>query len=381
MGRFTVRRRSDLGKKPSARVPSAVYGWSGMPTEAKEMAERLGVSLEAVELARRSDLIDLHLDTFLPIRMWGYDVRVRHGTGPLGGIAFGHIDLPRAMDAGLSGGLWSITTNPFRTASGRWQTFLRNLAKLRALAEGSAGQLRLVRTVAEYQAAKAAGAHAVFLSVQGGNAFDAAPGLMAAVPDRQVVRVTVLHLTNSTLGTASTPVSYLRRQKGLTPAGKALVESLNAERVFVDLAHIHPDGFWDAVQVHDKSQPLIDTHTGVSAVTPHWRNLDDRQIKAIADTGGTIGIIYSKHFLEGAHGHRDAQMVLEHMAHIIQVAGEDFVSIGSDYDGAIVPPPDLRSGDSYPYLVQLMLERRWSEGRIKKILGGNFLRALAALRG
>ena len=87
------------------------------------MAERLGVSLEAIDLARRSDLIDLHLDTFLPIRMWGYDVRVRHGTGLLGGIAFGHIDIPRAMDAGLSGGLWSITTNPFRTAAGRWQTF------------------------------------------------------------------------------------------------------------------------------------------------------------------------------------------------------------------------------------------------------------------
>lgn len=351
------------------------------PTAPDELASRLGISVDAVALCRESDVIDLHLDTFLPIRMWGYDVRARHDRGLLRGIAFGHIDLPRALDAGLSGGMWSITTNPFRSAEGRWQTFLRNLEHVLGLVQGASGHLRLVRTVAEYRAARAAQAHAVFLSVQGGNAFDAAPERMASVPDRQIVRVTLLHLTNSALGTASTPASYLRRDKGLSAAGRTLVESLNAERVFVDLAHIHPDGFWDAVAVHDKSQPLIDTHTGVSAVTPHWRNLDDRQIKAIADTGGTIGIIYSVHFLEGQHGHQDAEMILEHMQHIIDVAGEDFVSIGSDYDGAIVPPPDLRSGDSYPYLVQRMLERRWSPERIRKILGGNFLRALSALRG
>lgn len=346
----------------------------------KEVAARLGVSEAAVELTRRCEVVDLHLDTFIPMRLFGYDPMRRHGQGILRGRHFGHMDLPRMQDAGLSGGMWSITTNPLRTAAGRWRAFTENVARLVEVVEASDGALALVRSHAEYRAARARGAHAIMLSVQGGNAFDGAPNGPADAPERLLTRVTLVHLTNSRLGAASTPVSYLRRRRGLSEAGRRLVTQLNEERIFVDLAHVHPDGFWDAVEAHDKSQPLIDTHTGVSGVTPHWRNLDDRQLKAIADTGGVVGIIYSVHFLKGAHGHRDGQMILEHMQHVIDVVGEDFVAIGSDYDGAIIPPPDLRSGDSYPKMVQYMLQRGWSEARIQKVLGENFLRAFALLR-
>lgn len=344
----------------------------------EELASRLGVSEDAVRLTREHEVIDLHLDTFIVVRLVGYEVKARHADNFMRGVAFGHLDLPRAADAGLSGGMWSITTNPFRPAKNRWTTFQKNLARMRDLIAESDGQLALVKNRAEYDAAREAGAHACMLGVQGGNAFD--EGDIAAVEDGAIVRVTVVHLTNSSLGTASTPLSYLRMKRGLTNRGREFVEALDANRVFVDLAHIHPDGFWDVVEVHDKSLPLIDTHTGVSGVTPHWRNLDDDQIKAIADTGGTIGIIYSRHFLHGDHGHEDGQMIVEHMQHIIDVAGDDFVSIGSDYDGAIVPPKGFESGDSYPILVQMMLDRGWNEDRIAKILGGNYLRAFAALR-
>lgn len=343
-----------------------------------ELAERLSVSEDAVRLTRDHEVIDLHLDTFIVVRLVGYELDKRHDGNFMRGVAFGHLDLPRASDAGLSGGMWSITTNPFRTAAGRWRTFQDNLVRMRGLIDDSAGQLAMVRNRAEYDAARTAGSHACLLSVQGGNCFD--EGHVREITDDAIVRVTVVHLTNSALGTASTPFSHLRRNKGLTEKGRELVEALDAQRIFVDLAHVHPDGFWDAVEIHDKSLPLIDTHTGVAGVTPHWRNLDDAQIKAIADSGGTIGIIYSRHFLDGKHGHKDGRMILEHMQHIIDVAGDDFVSIGSDYDGAIVPPKGLESGDSYPRLVQLMLDRGWDDVRIAKILGGNFLRALSMLR-
>jgi membrane dipeptidase len=170
------------------------------------------------------------------------------------------------------------------------------------------------------------------------------------------------------------------RRGGLTAAGKDHVRALDAERILVDLAHINPAGFWDAVEVHDRSLPLIATHTGVNGVRPYWRNLDDRQIKAIADSGGTIGIIFAQIFLKRRRGPKDAGMILDHMQHVIDVAGEDFVSIGSDYDGMIVPPPDLRCGSHYPRLVQKMLDRRWSDTRIRKVLGGNFLRVFEAVR-
>ncbi|MCB9786562.1 MAG: membrane dipeptidase [Deltaproteobacteria bacterium] len=343
-------------------------------------ARRLGVSDAAMALARDADIVDLHVDTFIPPRLWGYDPLVRHGRGVLRGHFFGQLDLPRMEEGGLSGAMWSITTNPFRSASSRWRVFLRNLERFQALVARSEGRLRLCRNHTEYLAARAEGAHACLLAIQGGNCLVAAPEGPASIPGDLVTRVTLVHLTNSVYGTTSSPLALWRRGRGLSPEGKALVEQLDAQRIFVDLAHINPEGFRDAVAVHDPTLPLLATHTGVAGVRPHWRNLDDDQLRAIARTGGAVGVIFSAPFLTRRGGPRDAEMVVEHLAHIVDVAGEDTASLGSDYDGAITPPPDLRDGLAWPRLVQRMLDRGWSEARIRKILGGNALRALAALR-
>lgn len=353
------------------------------PTAPEEVAEHAGVSREAAALLLDSDVIDLHLDSFIPPRLplVRYDLFKQHRRGFLGGRFFGHLDLPRIISGGLTGAMWSITTNPFRRASRRWVVFQRNLARFRAMVDATEGRLRLVRTAAEYRAARQAGAHGVFLSIQGGNALDAAPdGLAALGPEQPVVRVTLVHLTNATAGVTSSPLRFWKGGRGLSDRGRDFVRMLNAHRVFVDLAHINARGFWDAVEVHDKSQPLIATHTGVNGVRRIWRNLDDDQIKAVADTGGTVGVIFAQNFLRPRGGAKDASLVVDHMAHVIDVAGEDFVSIGSDLDGAIVPPADLRDGRGYARLVQRMLDRGWSDVRIRKVLGGNFLRTLAALR-
>jgi membrane dipeptidase len=133
------------------------------------------------------------------------------------------------------------------------------------------------------------------------------------------------------------------------------------------------------VEVHDRTQPLIDTHTGASAVHPMWRNLDDRQIRAIADTGGVVGVIFQGSFL--GNDVRDGRAVLDHLEAVIAAGGEEAAALGSDYDGMIVPPPDLRDGaTAYYRLVSYMLERRWSEARIRRVLGESFLRSWAALR-
>jgi membrane dipeptidase len=217
-------------------------------------------------------------------------------------------------------------------------------------------------------------------AIQGGNALEAAPELAASIPDDIITRVTLVHLTNSAFGTTSSPLALWRSGKGLTTKGREMVQSLNAQRILVDLAHINPEGFWDAVDVHDMSQPLIATHTGVDGVRPHWRNLDDKQLKAIAETGGTIGVIFALPFLKRRGGPSNLDMVLEHLEHIIAVCGEDHASIGSDYDGAIVPPRDCRDGLAYPRMTQRMLERGWSATRVEKVLRGNALRVLGAVR-
>jgi membrane dipeptidase len=73
-------------------------------------------------------------------------------------------------------------------------------------------------------------------------------------------------------------------------------------------------------------------------------------------------------------------MIVEHVGHVIRVAGEDAVALGSDFDGMITPPPDVAGADAYPRLVQHMLDRGFSPGRVAKVLNGNFLRALGMLR-
>ena len=349
--------------------------------DASKVASSLGISMEAVEITFGCDAIDLHIDTFIPHRLVRYNVLARHAGGFLGGRFFGHADLPRMNEGGLTGGMWSITTNPFRPARSRWRTFQKNLSKFRGIVDRSGGELRFARTAREYREARAAGAHACMLAIQGGNALVAAPDGPASVPDRLLTRVTLVHLTNSEYGASSTPIAArVRSDHGLSRRGKELVERLNAERIFVDLAHIHPESFWDAVGVHDRSQPLIDTHTGVKGVCGSWRNLDDDQIRAIADTGGTIGLIFAQAFLRDGGGDMDGSILVDHMQHIIDVAGDDFVSIGTDYDGAVIPPTDLRSAETYPRLVQHMLDRGWTAERIQKILSGNYLRAFSELR-
>ena len=343
------------------------------------LAERAGVPLEAAQLLYDSEVVDLHIESYIPPRLWGYDLHEKHEPPPLGGHFFGHLDFPRAIEGGLTGGMWSVSTNILRSARKRLDITLQNFTTLRETIEQNGSQMRVVRTFAEYQAARAEGLHAALLSIQGGNALEAAPEGPAAIPDRLLTRVTVVHLSNSCFGTTSSPLAL--GKKGLTDRGREFVRQLNAERIFVDLAHIDEKGFWDAVEVHDQTQPLLVTHTGVDGVRDMWRNIDDAQIRAVADTGGTIGIIFQSGFLKRPGGPRDGRMVIEHMQHVIDVAGDEHVSLGSDYDGFINPPKDLRDGGlGFARLVHYMLERGWSDTRIRRVLGDNFLRTFRHLR-
>lgn len=343
-------------------------------------ARELGVSREAVDLALASDVIDLHVDSFIWNRIFGYDLRKRHSTGLFGGRFYGMVDFPRAREGPLTGAIWVITTNPLRTRGRRPEIFLENLRRLQAIFESVPGDFAVVRNAREYRAARLAGKHGAFIGIQGGNALDRDADAIDLIPDDLVLRVTLVHLSTSSLGVTSAP-GGARRGEGLSASGKEFVKRLNAKRIFVDLAHINREGFFDAVAVHDRSQPLLVTHTGVSAVTPHWRNLDDEQLRAVAATGGTVGVMYQSSFLGEPFFGGGAEAVVRHLEHIVRTVGEDHASLGSDWDGAICPPRDLVTPRDLPRLVDLLLRRGFGPDAIQKILGGNFLRVVAELRG
>ncbi|HEY3238585.1 MAG TPA: membrane dipeptidase [Acidimicrobiia bacterium] len=324
----------------------------------------------------RWEIVDGHVESFVWTRILGYDLAVRHGDGLLGGRYYSQADLPRMREAGMAGAVMSVATNPFRRAERRTDVLLANLARLRRALE-SDPRVAVVAGHAGYRAARAEGRLACFLGVQGANAWSR-PEDAARTP--VVTRATLVHLTDSPLGATSSPLGRSRGRGGLTPLGREYVAALNDAQVLVDLAHISRPGFWDALAAHDPHLPLVVSHTGVCGVRPSWRNLDDDQIRAVADRGGVVGIMFHRGFLGRPSWRVTAGAVVAHLAHLIAVGGEDVAALGSDYDGMIVPPRDLRTVLDLPRLVERMRAAGFSDDRVGGILGANYLRVVETIR-
>jgi len=295
-------------------------------------------------------------------RVFGYDVRQAHGRGLLGGRLYSQADLPRMVAGGLTGAVLSIATNPFR----RVPVLGPNVGRLKVMVDG--GDAAVVSDVAGYRAARAGGRFACFVAVQGGNA-------VASVDDLppEVTRVTLVHLTRSRIGSPSAP---LGGSGGLTRFGQDYVAGLNDRRIVVDLAHANEATFWDALAVHRRDLPPIVSHTGVSGVHRSWRNIGDDQIRAVAERGGVVGIMYHRGFLGGS----TSVAVLRHLEHVVAVGGEGAAALGSDWDGLITTPSDMPTAAELPVLVAGMVRRGWAESRIRAVAGGNYLRVMEALR-
>jgi membrane dipeptidase len=274
--------------------------------------------------------------------------------------------------AGLSAAVLSIATNPARRAGTRTATLLHNLNRLQ----------QSISTSTSTSGSATTKSLTLHRAVQGGNAFDS-PADVRLVPDGALLRVTLMHLTDSALGATSSPLGPSRGRGGLTATGRAMVEALNERRILVDLAHASRPTFFGALETLDSCPsplPPVVSHTGVCGAHRSWRNLDDGQIKAIADRGGVIGIMYHRGFLGRPSRRVGADAIVRHLEHTIAVGGEDVAALGSDWDGMIVTPRDMPTALDLPVLVDRMLARRWPEDRIRRVLGTNALRLIATTR-
>jgi len=344
----------------------------------EDWARELGIPSAAVELYRASDVIDLHIDSFIWQRTLGYDLTQRHRP-PLWGAFLGQVDFPRILQAELSGATWVITTNPVREPADRARTFELNLQELLRTFARDAEHFSVVTSASEYDAARSAGKHAAFLGVQGGSALDFSLSELSRLCDRRILRITLVHLSSSRIGSTSSPLRL--RDTGLSRFGAQMVELLNERKVLVDLAHISAQGFWAACAAHAKDVPFLVTHTGVSGVYRHWRNLDDAQIRAVARSGGVVGIMYHSPFLGDRPWAGRVDTIARHLEHVLNVAGEDTPALGSDWDGSIIPPRDMPTCLELPRLVAALQARGISERAIVKMLGANFLRVVREVRG
>jgi membrane dipeptidase len=320
------------------------------------------------------DVVDLHIESFIWTRVFGYRLDRSHERSRHGIRYFGHADLPRLQAAGFTGAVLSIATNPFRSPARRRAVTRRNVVRLERLLRDAGAAV--VADADAYRRARADGRLACFVALQGGNGLDADD--LAAPALAIVSRITLVHLTRSRLGAASVPAGGRR---GLTAEGRRFVEAMADRSIILDLAHASRATFWDAIDVHPAGRPVIVSHTGAAAACASWRNVDDGQIRAVADLGGVVGIMFHRGFLTRAGRRATADDVARHVAHVVKVGGADCAAIGSDFDGMIVPPSDLADVRRLPVLVRALLDRGLPEAVVGKVLGANYLRVVDAVRG
>jgi membrane dipeptidase len=229
--------------------------------------------------------------------------------------------------------------------------------------------LRLVRTAEEVEACRRDGAIGALLGIEGGHALEGDLETLDAFARRGVRYLGLLHFSANEAGF---PAYGRGRQdgEGLTPWGFELVRRCEANRVIVDLAHINRRGFLDVCTM--ATRPPIVSHTGVLGVYEHWRNIDDGQLRAVADRGGVVGVIFCPRYVGGD----GLEPVVRHLRHIIDVVGEDTPALGSDWDGFIVPTRELGDPRGLPLLTDALLQAGVPDRTIGKILRGNVLRVL-----
>ena len=320
----------------------------------------------------------------------------------LTGEGRGHLDLPRMQAGGFAGGMFAIyIPSPPAPGAPDYDALMDNppyevelpamipldVAQPIALSEAghllwmaraSQGAFRLCGTVAEIEAARAEGVIAGVMHMEGAEAIDAnldalhsfhAMGLRSLGPVWSRPTIFGHGVPFRFPGTPDTGA-------GLTEAGKRLIRECNALKIVVDLSHLNEAGFNDVAAISDA--PLIATHSNAHAITPSTRNLTDRQLAVIRDSGGMVGLNFATVFLR-EDGKRSARMgwepVLRHLDHLITHLGEDHVGFGSDFDGAEIPE-GITDVAGLPNLIRALGAHGYDEALIAKLAWGNWMSVL-----
>ncbi len=229
---------------------------------------------------------------------------------------------------------------------------------------------RVARTAADITQAKQDGAVAAILALEDSDGLERSLNILSAL---YAIGLRSVGITHNPISWAAAGVEE-PASGGLTSHGVALVHELNRLGILVDVSHLNDAGFWDVVAETD--QPLIASHSNCRALCSHPRNLEDRQIEAVAATGGLVAITFVPKFVSATEP--NLERLLDHIDHAIQVAGPEHVGLGSDFDGGGTVIP--HAGE-YPRLTAGMVARGHDEQVIRGILGLNYLRVFRAVCG
>ncbi|HTO96654.1 MAG TPA: membrane dipeptidase [Myxococcales bacterium] len=346
-------------------------------------------------------VVDAHCDIAEAILLEGYDLLSRHDDH--------HVDLPRLQEGGIDAEIFSIFVHPESVDLTQFfPTALREIELLQKAARASGGALQVARNADEVRDNADKGVTSMLLSLEGGHLL--LPGTeeeqlahLKAFADRGVRSLALSWSASSPLGGSTAD----DQGRGLTPLGRRVLAQMERLGIVADLSHGSDALFWDVMKAAGK--PILLTHSASRALSNHPRNASDEMLQALARNGGAACVDFSPTFLDDrfrratqellktTKGLRNAEKtalyrkeklpevplsrLVEHIEHMRQVAGIDHVCLGSDFDGAPLMPAGLEDASRLPALTAALRARGWTAEDLKKLLGENLLRVLAASEG
>lgn len=322
-----------------------------------------------------------------------------------------HTDLIRLRKGGVGGQFWSVYV-PASTA--RRGTALRETLEqidvVHAMVEHYPRHLELATSAADVTRIHEQGKIACLIGVEGGHAIEESLQVLRKLYELGARYMTLTHSDTLSWADSATDKS---RHGGLTAFGEEVVREMNRLGMLVDLSHVSVETMHDALRV--SSAPVIFSHSSARAIADHPRNVPDEILRKLVPNGGVVMVnFYSGYVVPDAarrsverarvaarlrtelpddRAYRQALAqweaqhpvpkgtihdVVDHIDHIVQVAGVDHVGLGSDFDGVDVLPDRLEDVSCFPNITQELLRRGYRSGQIQRILGGNVLRAMRA---
>lgn len=308
----------------------------------------------------------------------------------------GHVDLRRARTGGLAGGFFAVYVPmdsddpappeyddqpllpPLLRLPYAQRFALGMTALLFRIEAESQGQLKVVRTTGELAHCLESGVMAAILHFEGADPFDTDLDMLEVLYQAGLRSLGIVWSRPNAFG-HGVPFDFPRSPDtgpGLTEAGQNLVRACNRLGVMLDLSHLNEAGFWDVARL--STAPLVATHSNAHALCASTRNLTDKQLAAIKDSDGMVGVNLATSFLR-PDGKSDAdtsmQTVVDHFNYLVERLGIDRVGLGSDFDGARIPAP-IGDAAGVAKLFEALRDAGYHDADLRKLAHENWLRVL-----
>lgn len=290
-----------------------------------------------------------------------------------------HTDIDRLQQGGLKAQFWSVyvpaTTDQEGTAL--LQT-VQQVELVKTMVARYPETFELASTAADIRRIVNDGKIASMMGIEGGYSIESNLDNISRFYDMGCRYMTLTHSKSLKWADSATDEPICG---GLSDFGRRVIREMNRVGMLIDLSHVSPDCMKQALQ-HTQA-PVIFSHSSALAINDHARNVPDDVLKMMPANGGVVMVnFYSKYVVPSELLKQDETLpgsihdVVDHIQHIIKVAGIDHVGIGSDFDGVPRLPTQLEDVSKYPLITQELLNRGHSAEDIHKVLGGNVLRVL-----